>query len=97
LHGVAVCEAGSSSLLACHEAADSITAAATFGITVARALVSPAGVLWSISPRLVLFLAGYAFLGTFGTAVIFGRALTSLQQRILKLEADLRFGLVRLR
>jgi ABC-type uncharacterized transport system fused permease/ATPase subunit len=54
-------------------------------------------VLWSISPRLVLFLVGYAFLGTFGTAAIFGRALTSLQQRILKLEADLRFGLVRLR
>ncbi|WIA31784.1 hypothetical protein OEZ86_002655 [Tetradesmus obliquus] len=56
-----------------------------------------AGVLWSISPRLVLFLLGYAFLGTFGTAAVFGRALTSLQQRILKLEADLRFGLVRLR
>eukprot|EP00878_Enallax_costatus_P041592 GHUV01048409.1.p3 GENE.GHUV01048409.1~~GHUV01048409.1.p3 ORF type:complete len:113 (+),score=11.11 GHUV01048409.1:1294-1632(+) len=58
---------------------------------------APAGVLWSISPRLVTFLLCYAFMGTFGTAFFFGRPLASLQQRILRLEADLRFGLVRLR
>jgi putative ATP-binding cassette transporter len=56
-----------------------------------------AGVLWSISPKLVLFLLCYAVLGTAGTAALFGRPLTRLQQKILKLEADLRFGLVRLR
>eukprot|EP00879_Flechtneria_rotunda_P019295 GHRR01020264.1.p1 GENE.GHRR01020264.1~~GHRR01020264.1.p1 ORF type:complete len:497 (+),score=171.65 GHRR01020264.1:437-1927(+) len=56
-----------------------------------------AGVLWSISPRLVVFLISYALMGTFGTAAIFGRPLTRLQQLILRLEADLRFGLVRLR
>lgn len=58
---------------------------------------APAGVLWSISPRLVLFLVCYALMGTLGTAWVFGRPLTALQQKILKLEADLRFGLVRLR
>lgn len=36
-------------------------------------------------------------MGTFGTAWLFGRPLTSLQQALLRLEADLRFGLVRLR
>ncbi|KAF8070971.1 Abcd2 [Scenedesmus sp. PABB004] len=56
-----------------------------------------AGVLWSISPHLVAFLLAYALLGTVGTAAVFGRPLTRLQQRILRLEADLRFGLVRLR
>eukprot|EP00775_Hariotina_reticulata_P013062 gene13062-13189_t len=56
-----------------------------------------AGVLWSISPKLVMFLLCYAILGTGGTAALFGRPLTRLQQKILKLEADLRFGLVRLR
>jgi ABC-type uncharacterized transport system fused permease/ATPase subunit len=56
-----------------------------------------AGVLWSISPKLVVFLLSYALLGTFGTAAVFGAPLTHLKQKLLRLEADLRFGLVRLR
>lgn len=56
-----------------------------------------AGVLWSISPKLVVFLLSYALLGTFGTAAVFGAPLTRLKQKLLRLEADLRFGLVRLR
>lgn len=55
------------------------------------------GVLWSISPKLVIFLLSYALLGTFGTAAVFGGPLTRLKQKLLRLEADLRFGLVRLR
>lgn len=55
------------------------------------------GVLWSISPKLVVFLLTYALLGTFGTAAVFGAPLTRLKQKLLRLEADLRFGLVRLR
>jgi hypothetical protein len=55
------------------------------------------GVLWSISPKLVVFLLSYALLGTFGTAAVFGAPLTCLKQKLLRLEADLRFGLVRLR
>lgn len=55
------------------------------------------GVLWSISPKLVVFLLSYALLGTFGTAAVFGAPLTRLKQKLLRLEADLRFGLVRLR
>jgi putative ATP-binding cassette transporter len=54
-------------------------------------------VLWSISPKLVIFLLSYALLGTFGTAAVFGGPLTRLKQKLLRLEADLRFGLVRLR
>lgn len=55
------------------------------------------GVLWSISPKLVVFLLSYALLGTSGTAAVFGTPLTRLKQKLLRLEADLRFGLVRLR
>eukprot|EP00879_Flechtneria_rotunda_P032208 GHRR01035375.1.p1 GENE.GHRR01035375.1~~GHRR01035375.1.p1 ORF type:complete len:307 (+),score=99.06 GHRR01035375.1:437-1357(+) len=66
-------------------------------ICIAMLPLVAAGVLWSISPRLVVFLISYALMGTFGTAAIFGRPLTRLQQLILRLEADLRFGLVRLR
>jgi ABC-type uncharacterized transport system fused permease/ATPase subunit len=36
-------------------------------------------VLWSISPRLVLFLVGYAVLGTAVTTCCFGRLLMRLQ------------------
>lgn len=53
--------------------------------------------LWSISPKLVVFLLSYALLGTVGTAAVFGAPLTRLKQKLLRLEADLRFGLVRLR
>lgn len=39
----------------------------------------PAGVLWSISPRLVAFLLGYAALGTAVSTCCFGRLLMRLQ------------------
>jgi hypothetical protein len=42
-------------------------------------LLPPKGVLWSISPRLVLFLVGYAVLGTAVTTCCFGRLLMRLQ------------------
>lgn len=45
----------------------------------------------------MVFLLSYALLGTVGTAAIFGGPLTRLKQLLLRLEADLRFGLVRLR
>jgi ABC-type uncharacterized transport system fused permease/ATPase subunit len=41
--------------------------------------VAFAGVLWSISPRLVLFLLSYAALGTAVTTCCFGRLLMRLQ------------------
>eukprot|EP00959_Pyramimonas_sp_CCMP1952_P218553 4570960-Pyramimonas_sp.AAC.1 len=56
-----------------------------------------AGVLWSISPRLVLFLLGYAFVGTAVTTRIFGGTLARLTHAILQMNADLRFCLVRAR
>jgi len=55
------------------------------------------GVLWSISPRLVFFLLGYAALGTGVTSTLFGSKLTQLTHAILHLTADLRFSLVRAR
>ena len=60
-------------------------------------LVAFAGVLWSISRPLVLFLVGYAALVTFVTTSVFGRRLIGLNFRQLRREADFRFGLVRLR
>ncbi|MCA6218131.1 ABC transporter ATP-binding protein/permease [Ideonella sp. B7] len=60
-------------------------------------LVAFAGVLWSISRPLVLFLIGYALLVTVITTTVFGRQLIGLNVRQLRREADFRFGLVRLR
>jgi vitamin B12/bleomycin/antimicrobial peptide transport system ATP-binding/permease protein len=54
-------------------------------------------VLWGISRTLVYFLALYAFAGTFITLRVFGKPLTGLNFRQLRREADLRFGLVRVR
>ena len=56
-----------------------------------------AGVLWSVAPKLVFFLVGYAVIGTWLTASVFGRRLTVLIFRLLKCEGDLRFDLVRVR
>ncbi len=56
-----------------------------------------AGVLWSVAPRLVVFLLGYAVFGTWLTAAGFGRRLMRLHYAILKREGDLRFDLVRVR
>ena len=54
-------------------------------------------VLWSISHELVYFLVLYATLGTVATLWIFGKPLTVLNFRQLRREADLRFGLIRVR
>ncbi|CAG9462781.1 unnamed protein product [Pedinophyceae sp. YPF-701] len=56
-----------------------------------------AGVLWSISPKLVVFLVTYAVAGTAVTSFGFGRQLMRLHFRMLQAEGDLRFGLVRTR
>jgi len=54
-------------------------------------------VLWSISHELVYFLVLYATLGTLTTLWVFGKPLTLLNFRQLRREADLRFGLIRVR
>ena len=54
-------------------------------------------VLWSISRLLVVFLVLYAAAGTLVTFGVFGRRMILLNFRQLKCEADLRFGLVRVR
>ena len=54
-------------------------------------------VLWSISHELVFFLVLYATLGTLTTLLVFGKPLTLLNFRQLRREADLRFGLIRVR
>ncbi|KAI8468733.1 MAG: hypothetical protein J3K34DRAFT_522735 [Monoraphidium minutum] len=56
-----------------------------------------AGVLWGISPRLVVFLLGYSSAGTAATTLGFGRTLMRLQYALLSREADMRFLLVRVR
>lgn len=56
-----------------------------------------AGVLWSVAPRLVWFLLGYAAAGTWLTTSVFGRRLMRLHYGILRREGDLRFDLVRVR
>lgn len=59
--------------------------------------VAFAGLLASLAPKLVFFLFGYAFFGTFVTTVGFGRRLTALSYTVLQREADLRYDLVRVR
>ena len=54
-------------------------------------------VLWGISKPLVLFLMLYALIGTLVTTVVFGKPLVRLNFEQLKKEANLRFGLVRIR
>jgi putative ATP-binding cassette transporter len=53
--------------------------------------------LWSISPKLVLFLSVYAVAGTLITTGFFGKKLVKINFDQLKKEADFRFGLVRVR
>ena len=60
-------------------------------------LIAFSGVLWSISPTLVLFLVVYATIGTLVTSFVFGRSLVALNFFQLKREADFRFSLVRVR
>lgn len=53
--------------------------------------------LWSISPPLVLALLIYTLIGSVGIFCIFGSALKTLTFQSLKVEANLRFCLVRVR
>jgi putative ATP-binding cassette transporter len=54
------------------------------------------GVLWSISPRLVLAAMLYAVAGSLGT-IFLGHRLVPLNNRQLQKEADFRFALGRVR
>lgn len=56
-----------------------------------------AGILWSISPLLMVILIGYVFAGTVFTSIVFGRVLIPINFEQLKREADFRYGLVRIR
>lgn len=72
----------------------------TFLMVIASAtlqLLAFSRVLWSISRLLVAFLVCYAMLGTFVSFRVFGKKLMTINFNQLKLEANLRFGLVRVR
>jgi putative ATP-binding cassette transporter len=60
-------------------------------------LVAFSGILWAISKTLVLFLIGYAILGTLVTFGVFGKPLIGLNFQQLRREADFRFSLIRVR
>ena len=59
-------------------------------------LSSFVGVLYSISPQLVLVLLAYSIIGT-GLTILIGRRLIRLHFTKYKREADLRYGLIRVR
>lgn len=56
-----------------------------------------AGVLWTISPRMVGYLFLYSIVGTWLTTSAFGKRLMQLEFRVLQLAGDLRFSLLRTR
>jgi putative ATP-binding cassette transporter len=60
-------------------------------------VIAFSGVLWGISRELVLFLVGYAIVGTILTIGVFGQPLVRLNFEQLKREANFRFSLVRIR
>eukprot|EP01049_Picozoa_sp_SAG25_P006813 SAG25_NODE_531_length_7152_cov_5.755707_9_plen_427_part_00 len=60
-------------------------------------LLGFAGVLWSISPRLVTFLIAYAAAGSYLSLRVFGRPIISSNAEMLRQEADLRYALTRVR
>lgn len=60
------------------------------------ALIGFAGVLWSITPWLLMGAVGYAAFGTLMT-VLLGRRLVGLDVQQFKKEADLRYELIRVR
>jgi vitamin B12/bleomycin/antimicrobial peptide transport system ATP-binding/permease protein len=70
-----------------------------FGLVVDSSLqiVGFAGILWSISPILMAILMSYVFAGTVLTSLVFGRVLIKINFEQLKLEADFRYGLARVR
>jgi len=72
----------------------------TFLLVIAGAvlqLLAFSRVLWTISRLLVVFLVCYAAVGTLVTFGVFGKKMMALNFNQLKLEADFRFGLVRVR
>lgn len=60
-------------------------------------VVAFSGVLWSISPTLMIFLIIYAGGGTLISIGFFGKRLVNINVEQQKKEGDFRFGLVRLR
>ena len=60
-------------------------------------LVAFSSVLWSISSYLVLFLVLYAVVGTMIAFGVFGEKMVTLYFHQRRVEADFRFGLVRIR
>jgi putative ABC transport system ATP-binding protein/putative ATP-binding cassette transporter len=60
-------------------------------------LIGFSGVLWRIAPRLMVFLIIYAVVGTVFTTIVFGKTLVGINFEQLKREADLRYGLIRVR
>ncbi|GMH39495.1 hypothetical protein BSKO_07393 [Bryopsis sp. KO-2023] len=84
----------------CQDINSYVTASVTLTMNIARKVfncVAFAGVLWSISPKLVIFLFGYTLIGTGMTTRIFGQPLMQVTFDLLQKEADLRFGMVRVR
>ncbi|MEP0755680.1 ABC transporter ATP-binding protein/permease [Trichocoleus sp. Lan] len=72
----------------------------TFVLVLVQSVLSTiafSSVLWGISKPLVLFLVLYALIGTVVTTFVFGKPLVRLNFEQLKREANLRFGLVRIR
>jgi ABC-type uncharacterized transport system fused permease/ATPase subunit len=60
-------------------------------------LIGFIGILWVISPILMGTLLTYAVVGSVLTTLVFGRVLVGINLEQLKLEADFRYGLVRVR
>lgn len=60
-------------------------------------LIGFSGVLWRIAPALMVFLIIYAVVGTIATTMLFGKPLVGINFEQLKREADLRYGLIRVR
>lgn len=59
--------------------------------------VCHAGLLWSVTPKLVWFLFLYAGVGTYVTTSAFGKRLMQLHFATVQREGDLRFDMVRTR
>ena len=62
-----------------------------------KSLVEAAGLLWSVTPKLVWFLFLYAGVGTYMTTSAFGKRLMQLHFATVQREGDLRFSMVRTR
>ncbi len=58
---------------------------------------SYAGLLWTVTPKLVWFLFVYAGVGTYVTTSAFGKRLMQLHFATVQREGDLRFDMVRTR